>query len=134
MKKEKPRIPGLAVGFLKRILPKEDSVYLSQNFKELYEYRVKTGGRFKAGIWIWGEILKSLPGFLYSALYWRFMMFKNYFVISIRNIRKHTLHSIINIAGMSMGLFVCLLILCCTSRNLSFFFFFKQKTAYEMLM
>jgi len=110
MKKEKPRIPGLAVGFLKRILPKEDSVYLSQNFKELYEYRVKTGGRFKAGIWIWGEILKSLPGFLYSALYWRFMMFKNYFVISIRNIRKHTLHSIINIAGMSMGLFVCLLI------------------------
>ncbi len=110
MKKVKSRIPKAAFKFLNRVLPPEDSVYLSENFKELYEYRVKTGSRLKAGIWIWGEILKSLPGFLHSALFWRFMMFKNYFVIAVRNIRKHKLHSIINIAGMSLGLFVCLLI------------------------
>jgi len=52
MKKEKPRIPGSTFKFLNRILPQEDSVYLSENFKELYEYRVITGSRLKAGVWI----------------------------------------------------------------------------------
>ena len=37
-------------------------------------------------------------------------MFKNYFTITLRNIRKHTLHSGINIAGLSIGMAVCLLI------------------------
>jgi putative ABC transport system permease protein len=64
----------------------------------------------KAGIWIWGEIIKSLPGFLYASFYWRMTMFKNYFIMTLRNIRKHTLHSVINIAGLSIGMAVCLLI------------------------
>jgi len=127
MKKEKPHIPALALGFLTWILPKEESVYLSQNFKELYEYRMETKGRLKAGIWIWGELLKSLPGFLKSAFYWRLMMFKNYFVIAVRNIRKHTLHSIINIAGMSLGLFVCLLIFLWVQNEFGFDRFYTQR-------
>jgi len=37
-------------------------------------------------------------------------MFKNYFTMARRNIRKHKLNSIINIAGLSVGMAVCLLI------------------------
>jgi len=37
-------------------------------------------------------------------------MFKNYFIMTLRNIRKHTLHSVINIVGFSIGMAVCLLI------------------------
>jgi putative ABC transport system permease protein len=101
---------GLALWLLRRVLPRQDYVYLTGNFKDMYAHRVHTKGSFRARIWIWGEIIKSLPGFLYASLYWRITMFKNYFLMTLRNIRKHTLHSVINIAGLSIGMAVCLLI------------------------
>ena len=110
MKKGQTKIPGLALWLLRHVLPKQDYVYLNGNFADMYEHRVHTEGRFKARIWIWGEIIKSLPGFLYASLYWRITMFKNYFIMTLRNIRKHTLHSVINIVGLSIGMAVCLLI------------------------
>jgi putative ABC transport system permease protein len=110
MKKDWTKIPGLALWLLRHVLPKDDYVYLNGNFADMYAYRVRTEGRFRTGIWIWGEIIKSLPGFLYASLYWRMMMIKNYFIMALRNIRKHTLHSMINIVGLSIGMTVCLLI------------------------
>jgi len=104
------KIPGLAFWLLKHVLPKQDYIYLNGNFEDIYEHRIHTDGRFKARIWIWGEIIKSVPGFLYAALYWRMTMFKNYFIMTLRNIRKHKLHSVINIVGLSIGMAVCLLI------------------------
>ena len=103
-------MPGLALWLLRRLLPKQDYVYLNGNFEDMYVSRIHSEGRLKARIWIWGEIIKSLPGFLYDSLYWRMMMFKNYFLMTLRNIRKHKLHSVINITGLSMGMAVCLLI------------------------
>ena len=103
-------IPALALWLLKRVIPKQDYVYLNDNFEDMYTHKIRTEGRFKAGIWIWGEIIKSLPGFLYASLYWRRMMFKNYLIMALRNIRKHTLHSVINIVGLSIGMAVCFLI------------------------
>ena len=110
MKKDKTKIPGLAFSLLKHVLPKNEYVYLNGNFEDMYNHRVRTEGGIKAGIWIWKEIIRSLPGFLYAALYWRMTMFRNYFTITLRNIRKHKLHSIINILGLSIGMAVCLLI------------------------
>ncbi len=110
MSRDHKELPRLAFWLLRRVLPRQDFIYLNGNFEDIYENMVQTEYRFKAGIWIWREILKSLPGFLYSALYWRMMMFRNYFIMTLRNIRKHTLYSIINIAGLSLGLAVCLLI------------------------
>lgn len=110
MNKERTRIPGLAFWLLKKILPKQEYVYLNGNFEDMYAHRMQTEGRFKTGIWLWGEIIKSLPGFLYASLYWRITMFKNYFTMTLRNIRKHKLHSIINIVGLSTGMAVCLII------------------------
>lgn len=120
MKKDPKHIPKLAFRLLKHILPKKDSEYLIANFKDLYEHREKTQSRFKARIWIWMEVLKSLPGFFYSSFYWRITMLKNYFIITLRNIRKHTLHSVINVAGLSLGLFVCLLIFLWVQNELKY--------------
>ena len=38
-------------------------------------------------------------------------MFKNYFKVALRNIRRHPGYSIINIAGLAIGLACCLFIL-----------------------
>jgi putative ABC transport system permease protein len=110
MRGDHKQLPRLAFWLLRPVLPRQDFIYLNGNFEDIYENMVQTENRFKAGIWIWREIVKSLPGFLYAALYWRMMMFRNYFIMNLRNIRKHTLHSVINIAGLSLGMAVCLLI------------------------
>ena len=75
MKKDKTKIPGLAFSLLKHVLPKNEYVYLNGNFEDMYNHRVRTEGGIKAGIWIWKEIIRSLPGFLYAALYWRMTIF-----------------------------------------------------------
>jgi predicted permease len=110
MKKNQAKIPGLAYWLLRHVLPKQDYIYLNGNFEDMYSQRVSTEGSFKTGIWIWGEIIKSLPGFLYASVYWRISMLKNYFTMTLRNIRKHKLHSVINIVGLSIGMAVCLIV------------------------
>ncbi len=127
MKKNQTKIPGLALWLMRHVLPKDDYIYLNGNFTDMYAYRAQTEGRFKVGIWIWGEIIKSLPGFLYASFYWRMMMYKNYFTMTLRNIRKHTLHSIINIVGLSIGMAVCLLIFLWVQDDLGYDRFHDNK-------
>ncbi len=38
------------------------------------------------------------------------LMLKNYFIIAFRNLRKHQFYSFINVAGLSMGISICLII------------------------
>jgi putative ABC transport system permease protein len=127
MKKDQTKIPRLALWLLRHILPEHDYVYLNGNFIDIYERRIHIEGRFKARIWIWGEIIKSLPGFLYASFYWRIMMFKNYFIMTLRNIRKHKLHSVINIVGLSIGMSVCLLIFLWVQDDLGYDRFHANK-------
>ena len=54
--------------------------------------------------WYWGHLFKSFPVFLYDFIYWRLVMLRNYIKISIRNIKRHKIHSVINILGLTMGL------------------------------
>jgi len=108
--KKRAGIPFLAYRVLKHTIPAQDFIYLNGNFEDLYEYQIKNKGKLYAGIWLWGEILKSFPGFIWAVLYWRVSMLKNYFTIALRNIRKHKIYSFINILGLSLGMAVCMLI------------------------
>ncbi|HKI43931.1 MAG TPA: ABC transporter permease [Balneolales bacterium] len=47
-------------------------------------------------------------------------MIRNYFKIALRNLKRHKLYSFINIAGLSVGLTVCILILMYVQFQLSF--------------
>ena len=38
-------------------------------------------------------------------------MLKNYITIALRNLRKHRFYSFINVAGLSVGVSICLVIL-----------------------
>jgi putative ABC transport system permease protein len=47
-------------------------------------------------------------------------MLKNYFTIALRNLRKHSFYSFINIAGLSIGLAICLIIVLFVANELSY--------------
>ncbi len=63
-----------------------------------------------ANLWYWLQILSSFPSFVLNSIYWGFVMFHNYFKVSLRNIRRHKGFSFINIAGLALGVACCLLI------------------------
>ncbi|MCU0645630.1 MAG: hypothetical protein MUC94_15410, partial [bacterium] len=63
---------------LKHVLPSHDWENLFNNFEILYEAELQQKGNFHAQLWLWGQILKSLPGFISAIIYWRYTMFKNY--------------------------------------------------------
>ncbi|MEP1139831.1 MAG: ABC transporter permease, partial [Balneola sp.] len=47
-------------------------------------------------------------------------MFKNYIKIALRNLKKHKGYSFINIAGLSIGISLCLLILAYVKHEISY--------------
>jgi putative ABC transport system permease protein len=53
-------------------------------------------------------------------------MFYNYLKIAIRNLKRNRIYSIINIAGLSIGLACCMLILLYNKDELSFDRFHKN--------
>ncbi len=110
MGKKETKMPRLAVWLLERFLPRRDIDFVHADFQDIYHRDCHTRGRFKAGMKLGSDVLKSLPGFMYAVFYWRIMMLKNYIYLTLRNLRNHTLHSVLNIAGLSLGMAVSLLI------------------------
>ncbi len=53
-------------------------------------------------------------------------MFKNYFKVALRTIRKHTFYSVINILGLTVGVLSCLFILLYITDELSYDSFHKD--------
>ena len=47
-------------------------------------------------------------------------MLKNYFTVAIRNLRKHSFYSFINVAGLSIGIAICFIIVLFVINELSY--------------
>jgi len=47
-------------------------------------------------------------------------MLKNYFTVAIRNLRKHSFYSFINVAGLSIGLAICMIIILFVINEISY--------------
>ena len=112
--------PKVLLWLLKNSIPGDDYIYLKSNFQEMYRSILEEKGRGSANLWIWKEVLKSLPGFFSALLYWRCAMFKNYLTIALRNFRKHKMYAVLNIAGLAVGLACCILILFYIDTELSY--------------
>lgn len=89
---------------------------IEEEYADLRERR----GRLPAAIWLWFQVVISLPSFVKSYLYWRPAMFANYLRTAWRNLRKHKVFSFINIAGLAVGMACCILIFLWVEDELGF--------------
>jgi len=96
--------------FLRQYLGKSDHYTLIGDFEEIHTEIAKEKGIFPAFIWYWGQIIRSIPSFVFHSVYWSVQMIKNYLKIAFRNIRRHKGYSFINITGLAIGIACCLLI------------------------
>ncbi|MFC1563416.1 ABC transporter permease [candidate division KSB1 bacterium] len=90
------------------------------DFEEKYLELKQNKGVIKARLWLWGQIIMTLPAFINNSIYWSTAMFRNYLKITFRNILKHKGYSMIKILGLAIGMACCILITAYIGYELSF--------------
>ena len=91
------------------------------------ENKMESGGRFTDA---YGEVLKSFghdqglqemqKEIVRSENKYISIMLKNYLTIAVRNLRKHSFYTFINILGLAVGIASCLIIVAYISNEISF--------------
>ncbi len=77
------------------------------------EYRgiAKERGKCVAYLWYWWQVLYAIPTYILLQIEFGGTMFKNYFKIALRNMKKHKSFSFINISGLAIGIACFILII-----------------------
>jgi putative ABC transport system permease protein len=88
-----------------------DLHHLVGDLEEEYHQNRESTGPIKARLYLWGQVLRSLPYLLAQTLIWNTVMLINYLKVTWRNIRKHKSFSLINILGLAASMSICLLII-----------------------
>lgn len=117
----KTRPPRISEFLFKKIFPDHGAYTTLGDLEEVYSRRLEGGeGISSAKRWYRRQLLKSLPHFFITSIYWRTIMVKNYVKISIRNIRRQKAYSFINILGLALGISCAILILLWVQDELSY--------------
>ncbi|MFT4603478.1 MAG: putative ABC transport system permease protein [Rhodothermales bacterium] len=117
--------PRLAVWMLAASLHPYDHDPVMGDLEEGFAHR-QLRSRREANRWYWAQAACSIPRFLSSSILWTVVMYANYLRLALRNLRKHKLNGAINIAGLSLGLSLCILILLFVRDELTFDRFHEQ--------
>ncbi len=117
----KIRPPILAQWFLALSVEPENREVLLGDFSEFFREKFVESGRFRAHVWYWGQVFRSLPHLFSNFLYWSAVMIRNYLTVTLRNLRKNKVNSVINIGGLAIGISCCILI----------FYFVRDELSYD---
>jgi putative ABC transport system permease protein len=120
MKSDKIRPPRLAFWFLSRSPVKEDREGLSGDAEEVFRQIAQSQGRLKANLWVWGQIVISLPSFINYTTYWSRIMFKNILKTAWRAFMKQKGYSLVNILGLVLGLTAAITIILFAEYDLTY--------------
>jgi len=110
-RKSSSHIPFPARWILWVTLPEQDRDTLYGDFMEIYHNVLSENGRWRADLWLWGQILRSIPGFFRDSMYGSLDMIKNYLKTIFRVIKRNKVYSIITVFSLAVGLASCFLIL-----------------------
>jgi putative ABC transport system permease protein len=96
--------PSKLAEWILSILSASRKIGVLGDTEEEYSMILSEKGRFKADMWYVWQILRPLPFFIRSKIYWSATMLKNYLKILLRTIKDHKVYSFINIAGLAIGI------------------------------
>lgn len=102
--------PGLARWFLQKSSRSDEGFAILGDYEEEYGEISKQQGVHVARRWYWQQTAQSIIPFCWNHLLWRFTMFGNYLKVAFRNIKNQKGYSFINIAGLSVGMTCCILL------------------------
>jgi len=121
------RKPGLPLWILRAFIVRRTYDHSAiGDLQELYTDKVHQRGRMHAALWLWKQVLRSVPSFTKESICWGCIMFKNYLKVAIRNVAKQKVYTLINITGLALGMACCILILLWVQDELSYDTFHKK--------
>jgi ABC-type antimicrobial peptide transport system permease subunit len=109
------KAPKLAKALLKRLSPSHLEDTALGDYDEIFRLKMEQRGSFRAKLWYWQQALRSIP----VSTFWGLVMLRNYLTVTWRNIKRHKAFSLINIAGLAIGIACCILILLWIQDELS---------------
>ncbi len=120
MSKKKNRPPIAARWILHFLRHYEHEYSLTGDCSEEFKQIALQKGRLRALFWIWGQVFCAIPLSLKRSLSFEGAMFMNYLKVTLRNIKRHKVFSIINIAGLGIGLAISIFIVVWVQDELSY--------------
>lgn len=127
MEKHFISLPTVAQKLLDLLLPLKDHEHLMGYYEDGYIEIKDKKGKSRAFIWLWQQIFRSFPYFIRFKLTGEIIMIRNYFITAFRNIFRHKGYSLINIAGLAIGLACCMLIFLWIKHEWSYDRFHENK-------
>ncbi len=110
MKKRKKSPPHIAKWIISRLSVYEKEHALADAIEAEYlDIRARYGA-ILSWIWYWFCTVQTLFHYIKFSLLWSTIMFKNYLKVALRTIQRNKLFSVINIAGLAIGL-TCVVLL-----------------------
>jgi len=103
--------PKLAAWILHHIAVPEERFPIVQDLDEDFSIYVSLEGRSKARLMYWHNVFKTVFIIFCYKIYWRIVMLNNYLKITLRKIKRQKGFSLINTAGLAIGIACCILIL-----------------------
>lgn len=118
--------PKIARRLLNLLINKYDHDSLIGDFDEMYKLNLEKNSKIKANFWYFNQFLKIFPSLIRSSVLQRSDMFRNYLKVSMRNLKRQKIFSLINVSGLAIGITCCILILLWVYDELSFDRFFDN--------
>ena len=91
------------------------------DFEETFRALSREKGVMRARFWYSGQVLRCLLGYMRLMVSTGLGLLYNYLKLTLRNLNRHRIYAVINIAGMSIGLAAAILI----------FFYVRFETSYD---
>jgi putative ABC transport system permease protein len=111
---------------LRRLLKEPIRESAVSEFEERFEHVRSQKNYAAALLWYWAQILYLIPLYSKDTLQWGLEMFSNNLKISVRNIKRNRVYSLINITGLAIGLASCILIMLWVQDEWSYDRFYPQ--------
>jgi putative ABC transport system permease protein len=109
MSKDPERMSRLGHKILSAVLGRGEHFTVVGDLEEIHAEIARDKGALRAGAWYWRQIVRSLPAYFYHIVYWSGVMIRNYFITTVRNIKKQKVFTFLNVFGLAIGMAGCLL-------------------------
>lgn len=111
MSKHNDVAPRWGERFLKMVLSDPELETILGDLAEIYTENVQTRSGFRVHLWYTLQVLKSAWRGVSVSVWWGLSMLGSYVKGAWRNFKRHLVTSVINMAGLTIGLAGCILML-----------------------
>ncbi len=112
--------PKVGMRLLGRLLPEDERSETKGDLEERFQLKAQEGHAEGARIWFWFQILHLVSYVIKDYFVWSGIMFKSNLIIAWRNVKKNKGYSLINLAGLAIGITASVLIFLYARYELSY--------------